>query len=118
MICFTGEDFQPKQVKWSQRMIQYFERTTCVLPSFLRRDFALHHLHSGYLKQDPPTFWNPLEKSLRNYKVVDKEDVLITAAFMRRCLVWTRMIGHRRNNYLMIRFGKRRVFERNLYARR
>ncbi|PBK66027.1 kinase-like protein [Armillaria solidipes] len=68
MICFTDDEFEPKQLSWSQRATQYFERTTC------------------YLKQNPPLIRQPLEKSLRNYKVLSEEDVLVTATFMRRCL--------------------------------
>ncbi|KAK0234920.1 kinase-like domain-containing protein [Armillaria nabsnona] len=71
MICFTGEGFEPKQLKWSQRATQYFERTTC--------GFC-------YLKENPPRFIYPFETPLRKYKVISEEDVLVTATFMRRCL--------------------------------
>ncbi|KAK0211824.1 hypothetical protein IW262DRAFT_1280297, partial [Armillaria fumosa] len=61
MICFTDDESEPKE-------------------------YALYHLHLGYLKQKPPLIRQQLEKSLRNYKVLSEEDVLVTASFMRRCL--------------------------------
>lgn len=68
MMCFTGEEFEPKQLSWSHRAMQYFEETAC------------------YLKQNPPRLQNPFEMSLRNYKTIGEEDVLETATLMRRCL--------------------------------
>lgn len=37
-------------------------------------------------KADVPILDNPFAASLRNYKVIDEEDVLATAKIMQRCL--------------------------------
>ncbi len=88
MICFTSEEFEPKQLRWSQRAIQYFERTTCGFWHFYPEENVLYilDLHPGYLKENPPRFIYPLETPLRKYKAISEEDVLVTATFMRRCL--------------------------------
>ncbi|KAK0500142.1 hypothetical protein EDD18DRAFT_1307649 [Armillaria luteobubalina] len=69
MICFTGKKFQPKQLSWSHRATQYYEKTTCMLSQ------------SGSIENP-----YPFEMSLRNYKTIGEEDVLVTATSLRRCL--------------------------------
>ncbi len=88
MICFTGEEFEPKQLRWSQRAIQYFERTTCGFCHVPSEENVLYilDLHPGYLKENPPRIIYPFETPLRKYKAISEEDVLVTATFMRRCL--------------------------------
>ncbi|OBZ79963.1 Serine/threonine-protein kinase SRPK [Grifola frondosa] len=70
MICFTGEFFKPKQLKYSRRAAWYLKRRT------------------GYLKRNPPYISTPFENLIRDHKLpgLSDADVLATAVFLRRCL--------------------------------
>ncbi|KIM83661.1 hypothetical protein PILCRDRAFT_97149 [Piloderma croceum F 1598] len=67
MMCFTGEQFMPKQLKWSNLGTQYFD-STC------------------NLKSHPPNFKTMFTTFLCHYKVLKEEDVLMMAVFMQKCL--------------------------------
>jgi len=68
MLCFTGEDFEAEQLMSYRRASTYID-TTC------------------NLRKHPVLFDYPFELSVRNSKVLEKEeDVVSTAAIMQKCL--------------------------------
>ncbi|KAF8874331.1 kinase-like domain-containing protein [Infundibulicybe gibba] len=67
MMCHTCENFEPEQLTVSPLAAKFFNNTCD-------------------LKSKPPMIDYPLEIPIRSYKILQEEDVLSMAAFMRRCL--------------------------------
>jgi serine/threonine protein kinase len=84
MLCFTGEDFEPEQLMTYRRASTYID-TACKHGNTL--DLLIYDLCSGNLRKHPDLFDYPFELSVRNSKVLEKEeDVVSTAAIMQKCL--------------------------------
>jgi len=77
MLGFTRERITREQVESSKLGAQYFDLP--VNPNGVDNPFC-------DLKADPPTLNYPFTTCLRNYKVLEEEDVLATAKIMQRCL--------------------------------
>ncbi|KAF8885738.1 kinase-like domain-containing protein [Infundibulicybe gibba] len=67
MMCYTCESFEPEQLTASSLAANFFNPTCDLIPK-------------------PPMLDYPFEISIRSYEILQEEDVLSTAAFMRRCL--------------------------------
>lgn len=87
MLCFTGEDFEPEQLMSYKKAPTYID-TTCKFGNIPDLLFTmLDDLCSGNLRKQPDLFDYPFELSIRNSKVLEKEeDVVSTAAIMQKCL--------------------------------
>lgn len=76
MLCFTRENMIRMQVESSRLGTEYF---------ILDKNNDVDNPFCNF-KADVPILDNPFAASLRNYKVIDEEDVLATAKIMQRCL--------------------------------